>query len=66
MSKEAWEHSWMALQRTGPRGLSLLTELSFAVSQEGAGGGGGGLPGPGQGPGHQEMGRGVGLLVNGK
>lgn len=58
----------MALQRTGPRGLSLLTELSFAVSQEGAGGGGGGggFPGPGQGPGHQEMGRGVGLLVNGK
>lgn len=62
MSKEAWEHSWMALQRTGPRGLSLLTELSFVVSQEGAGGGGGGLPGPG----HQEMGRGEGLLVNGK
>lgn len=58
----------MALQRTGPRGLSLLTELSFVVSQEGAGGGGGGggFPGPGQGPGHQEMGRGEGLLVNGK
>lgn len=60
MSKEAWEHSWMALQRTGPCGLSLLTEGA------GGGGGGGGFPGPGQGSGHQEMGRGVGLLVNGK